>query len=113
MLKEGPAPMAADETCAENVILNFEMGGDKAKDIKREAVDESKRVLQFAGSCKGGQNVPFELRNLVRGRAEGWLACCSSTSSEYPSTYSGGYAVHFNSSLRAKTSCDSDNPFPG
>ena len=56
-------------TCVENVLLGIEMGGDKGKDVQRDTVDAKERILQFTDGYECGRNVPFELRNFVRGDA--------------------------------------------
>ena len=57
MLKEGSAPMAADEGGEESVLLGRQVGGDEGKNVERDAVDGGKRVLPFADGCQCGRSV--------------------------------------------------------
>ena len=66
-MKEGSAPMAADESGVESVLLGREVGGDEGKNIERYAVDGGKRVPPFANGCQCGRCVPVELRNCIQG----------------------------------------------
>ena len=54
MLKEGSAPMTADESGAESVLLGRQVGGDEGKNVQWDAVDGSKRVLPFAYGYQRG-----------------------------------------------------------
>ena len=68
-MKEGSAPMAADEGGEEPVLLGRQVGGDEGKNIERDAVDGGKRVLPFADGCQCGRSVPVELGNGIQGEA--------------------------------------------
>lgn len=48
MLEEDSAPMTTHKTGAKTVLLDGEMGGDKGKDIQRDAVYAKERVPPFA-----------------------------------------------------------------
>ena len=69
MLKEDPAPVTAHGSCAENISLGREVRGDEGKDVQRNTVDGSEGVLQFTDGCKCGEDIAFELRNHIKGKA--------------------------------------------
>ena len=52
MLKEDLAPMTAYITGIEKVRLGMEVGGDKGKDIQRNAVDVDEGVPPLADVCQ-------------------------------------------------------------
>ena len=69
MMKEAFAPMTADKSGAESVLLGREVGGDEGKNVEWDAVDGSKRVPPFAYGYQRGRSVPVELRNGVQSEA--------------------------------------------
>ena len=69
MLKENPAPMTAYITGVETERLDTEVGGDKGKDVHRNAVDVNEGVPPLADVCQRSRNIPIELRNVVKGEA--------------------------------------------
>lgn len=111
MFKEDPAPMTAHESGAETIFLKMEVGGDEGKDIQWDTVDGSKGVLPFTDGPECGRNIPLKLRDRVQGEA--MEVFNASFFKNVPSTYHEGCSVSLSFSLRAKTSCASDRPFPG
>ena len=68
-MKEGSAPVAADESGAESVLLGRQVGGDEGKNVEWDAIDGSKRVPPFTDRCQCGRSVPVELRNGIQREA--------------------------------------------
>ena len=92
----------------------MEIGGDEGKDIQRNAVYAKEGVPPLPNSCQRGRDVLVQLRNIVESEAvEEVSASFLKISRANFATYDGEYDVRFSSSLRAKTSCESDSPFPG
>ena len=69
MSNEGSAPMTAYESGSETILLRREMGGDEGKDVQRNTVYGSERVLPLADSHQRGRDILVELRNLIGGEA--------------------------------------------
>ena len=61
--------MAAYITGPEMIRLGMEVGGDKGKDVQRNAVDVNEGVLPLTDICQRSGNIPVELRNIVKGEA--------------------------------------------
>ena len=120
MFKECSAPMAAYEGGSEPVRLGGEMGGDEGKNLQRDAIYGNERVPPLADGCQRGRDIPVKLINLVEREAierVSMLSSCKTlagrASRQCFATYNGEYTLRFSSSFRAKTSCESDRPFPG
>ena len=61
--------MTAYITGIETVRLVMEVGGDKGKDVRRNAVDVNEGVPPLADVCQRSRNIPIKLRNVVKGEA--------------------------------------------
>ena len=104
--------MAAYKTGTETVALGREMGGYEGEDIPRDAVNGNERVPPFANIHQRRRGIFVKSRDLVKGEATGGVSELFPRT-KISATYVGEYAICFNSSLRAKTSCERDKPFPG
>ena len=105
--------MAAYKSGSETIPLR-KVGRNKRKDVRWDTVDACERILPLADSCKRGRNISFELRNRIeRGATEDNERVVSQSGGGFTTYRELEYAVRFSSSLRAKTSCEGDRPFPG
>ena len=106
--------MAAYRTGPKTILLGIEMGGDEGKDIQRNAVYAKEGVPPLPDSCQRGRDVLVQLRNIIESEAvEEVSASFLRISRATFATYDGEYDACFSSWFRAKTSCESDRPFPG
>ena len=112
MLEEGFAPVTTHRSGVEVVLLGRKVCRDEGEDFQRDAIDANEGVLQFANSCQRCRGILVESRNLVRGEAAKEVRNPFFGESGI-TTYAEEDATRFNSSLRAKKSCESERPFPG
>jgi len=69
MLEESSAPMTANKTGAEAVLLGREIRGDDGKDIQRDAVYANEGVPPLADIRQRGRDILVELGNIIEGEA--------------------------------------------
>jgi len=66
MVKEGSAPMTADESDPEAITQRIEMHRNEAKDVQWETINGGQRVPPFVDGCRSGQDVFGKLRKLEK-----------------------------------------------